>query len=194
MDSLELDFTFAKKKKKKPRDPSHVFGDEASASTSASGSSMITDDYTYAFLLQRAIGKINENNPALCGEPMKAKLKPLDVQREGTKKTVVTNFDTLCKEINRDKNHVLSFFMSELCADGSIDGNNRMIIKGRYSPGAISSIARKYIQQYVICGECKGIDTFIDRDKSTRLFFLCCNTCHASQSIKPIQQGFRAKI
>lgn len=187
---LGLELNLTKKKKKK----NNRFHQDNEVNDGGQGTSNDTLEYSYMFLLQRAMGNISVHNPSLCGEPIKTKLKPLDVQREGTKKTVVTNFGTLCKELNRDKNHILNFFMSELCNDGSIDANERMILKGRFSPGAISSIARKYIQQYCICNGCKGIDTIIDRDKSTRLFFLRCSNCHASQSIKPIQQGYRAKI
>lgn len=187
---LELNLGKKKKKSKTARD---CFRDEsAQASTSASLSN--DQEYTYMFLLKRAMANISAMNPSLCSEPTKTKLKPLDIQREGTRKTVVTNFGALCKDINRDKNHVLNFFLCELCNDGSIDAQDRMILKGRYSPGAITIIARKYIEQYVMCSGCKSFDTIIDRDKATRLFFLRCSNCHASQSVSPIQQGYRAKI
>lgn len=182
------------KKKKKSKNARNCFLEEETVQASTSASPSNDQEYTYMFLLQRAMANINAMNPSLCSEPTKISLKPLDVQREGTRKTVVTNFDVLCKDINRDKNHVLSFFLCELCNDGSIDAQDRMILKGRYSPGAISSIARKYIEQYVMCNGCKSFNTIIDRDKATRLFFLRCSNCHASQSVSPIQQGYRAKI
>lgn len=178
---IGLELSLGKKKKK-------------SKNASVASSSSNDQEYTYVFLLKRAMANITTDNPLLCSEPMKIKLKPLDVQREGTRKTVVTNFGALCNDINRSKNHVLSFFLCELCNDGSIDAQDRMILKGRYTPGAISSIARKYIEQYVMCNGCKSFDTVIDRDKATRLFFLRCSNCHASQSVSPIQQGYRAKI
>lgn len=178
------------KKKKKSKNVSNRFPEESVPETTHCNDG----EYSYMFLLKRVMANINADNPSLCSELTKTKLKPLDVQREGTRKTVVTNFGTLCNDINRDKNHVMSFFVCELNSDCSIDANDRLILKGRYSPGAISSIARKYIEQYVMCNGCKSFDTIIDRDKATRLFFLRCSNCHASQSVSPIQQGYRAKI
>jgi translation initiation factor 2 subunit 2 len=185
--SLELNLGKKKKKSKNTRD---CFHEESVPETTPCND----QEYNYMFLLQRAMRHISADNPSLCSEPVKTRLKPLDVQREGTRKTVVTNFGTLCNDINRDRNHVMSFFLCELNSDCSIDANDRLILKGRYSPGAVSSIARKYIEQYVMCNGCKSFDTIIDRDKATRLFFLRCSNCHASQSVSPIQQGFRAKI
>lgn len=197
METLDLDFSKMKKKKPK-RDRSEDFPDIQGLSSCNTKQLQVNnpseDFYTYEFMLKRLIGKINNSCPSLMSEPTKAKVQTLDVQREGTRKTVVSNFGVVCKSINRDKDHVFSFFMAELCCDGSIDANNRLIIKGRYAPAAISSIARKYIEQYVLCSGCKGIDTIIDRDKGTRLSFLRCGKCQAHHSIKPIEQGFRAKI
>lgn len=34
--------------------------------------------------------------------------------------------------MNRDYKHVLSFVLSELGTEGSLDGKNQLIIKGRY--------------------------------------------------------------
>jgi translation initiation factor 2 subunit 2 len=194
--SLELDLS-KKKKKKKQRENEYLDDEESSGAPQNSTSHFTLDStkpYPYEYLLDRALSQLKQDCPCLIGKRSKTTLQPLDVQREGTKKTVVTNFSNLCKVLNRDSNHVFSYFMAELCTNGSIDGNDRLIIKGKFSPTAISTIARKYIHEYVMCSGCKGLDTLIDKDKSSRLLFLRCNLCQASQSIKPILQGYRAKI
>lgn len=193
-DLLKLDLSVKKKKKKKPRVNEFDETDDTKASTSSGKTNDSQDEYTYDFLLNRVFSKLVSNNPELAQKRDKVRLKPVEVAKEGTKKTVFSNFSGLCKEVNRDKEHMMSFILSELCANGSIDGNERLIIRGKYSPSAVEKIVRNYINQYVLCPGCKSIDTLIDKDKTTRITFLRCNVCQASVSIKPITQGYRAKV
>jgi translation initiation factor 2 subunit 2 len=189
---LKLDLS-SKKKKRKNKNRQIDDNDSNTTENALSGVNH-GEDYTYDFLLSRVFTKLLANNPELTQRPSKIHLQPPDVQREGTKKTVMTNFAKLCKQLNRDKEHVMSYILSELCANGSIDGTERLIIRGKFSPSAIERIARNYISEYVICHGCKSIDTFIERDKSSRLMFLKCNLCQSSVTIKPIVNGYRAKI
>jgi translation initiation factor 2 subunit 2 len=191
-DFLKLDFSL-KKKKKRNKQRINDFEDDNVENTLMEESVTTNEDYTYEFLLDRVFNKLYSNNPELTQKRDRIHLKPLEVSKEGTRKTVFTNFPSLCKELNRDKDHLMLFITTELCADASIDGNERLIIRGKYSPSHIEKIVRNYITQYVLCQGCKSMDTFIDKDKATRLTFLRCNVCQASMSIKPIQNGYRAK-
>lgn len=191
-DLLKLDLNF-KKKKKRNKQRTTDFEDDHVENVPITQNITTDTDYTYEFLLNRLYTKLYSCNPELTQKRDRIKLKPLEVSKDGTKKTVFANFSNLCKELNRDKDHLMFFITSELCANASIDGNERLIIRGRYSPSHIEKIVRNYITQYVLCKGCKSMDTFIDKDKLTRLTFLRCNVCQASISIKPIQNGYRAK-
>jgi len=191
-DFLKLDLSL-KKKKKKSKQRISDFEDDNVENTSMKQSIISNEDYTYGFLLERLYVNLFNNNPELTQKKDRVRLTSLEVCKEGTRKTVFTNFSNLCKELNRDKDHLMQFFTSELCVNASIDGNDRLIIRGKYSPSQIQKIATNYITQYVLCQGCKSMDTFIDKDKTTRLTFLRCNVCQASVSIKPIQNGYRAK-
>lgn len=39
----------------------------------------------------------------------------------------------------------MSFFLAEMGTEGSIDGNMRLVIKGRYQPKQVESLLKKYI-------------------------------------------------
>ena len=52
----------------------------------------------------------------------------------GTKKTLWTNFNEICQMMNRNPDHVMQFMMAELGAEGSIDGLQRLVIKGKFVP------------------------------------------------------------
>lgn len=192
---LKLDFTTSKKKKRnRNRQFDTDDGKDEQQPISIGLSNRSTKPYTYDFLISRAFSYLNANNPELTQRPSKTHLQPPQVVREGTRKTVVTNFANLCKELNRDVEHAMSFMLNELCVNGSIDGTNRLILKGKFPPSSIESVARKYIYEYVMCQGCKGLETHIEKDKSTRLSFMKCNLCQSCVSIKPITTGFRAKI
>jgi translation initiation factor 2 subunit 2 len=48
-------------------------------------------------LLGRVFNILRENNPELAGEKRRTVMRPPQVLREGTKKTVFANFMDLCK-------------------------------------------------------------------------------------------------
>ena len=60
----------------------------------------------------------------------------MQVAHEGTKKTVFTNYMELCKAMNRQPEHVQLFVLAELGTSGSLDGQSRLIVKGRFQPKA----------------------------------------------------------
>lgn len=76
-------------------------------------------------LPDRVFGILKENNPELTGERRRTTLKPPQVAREGTKKTVFTNFMELCKSMNRNHEHVQAFLLAELGTSGGCRGVGR---------------------------------------------------------------------
>lgn len=188
---LQLNLSSRKKKRSKKREIEEDFGD---ATNDVGASSSSNPTYSYTFLIRRVYEQLQRNNPELTGETSRVSLQPLDVQREGTRKTAVTNFNHLCTTLHRDHEHVMAYILAEFSATGSIDGTKRLLLKGKFSPASIETVARKYIREYVICDACKCLQTTIDRDKTSRLLFLRCNQCFASRAVQPITQGFRAKV
>ncbi|EIE25598.1 hypothetical protein COCSUDRAFT_22793 [Coccomyxa subellipsoidea C-169] len=150
-------------------------------------------DYTYQELLDRVFGILRENNPELTGEKRRTIMKPPQVAREGTKKTVFTNFLELCKAMNRQLEHVQAFLLAELGTSGNLDGQSRLVVKGRFLPKAFEGVLRRYVNEYVLCNSCKSPDTLLDRDSATRIMFLRCQQCGASRTVAPIKAGFVAR-
>ena len=71
----------------------------------------------------------------------------VQVAREGTKKTVFTNYMELCKAMNRQPEHVQLFLLAELGTSGSLDGQSRLIVKGRFQPKAFEGVLRRYVNE-----------------------------------------------
>jgi len=198
------DFGAKKKKKKKVLDLDGLDGldgdgggeddDDDGAAKKGSGLPWegSTRDYHYEELLGRVFGILRANNPELAGEKTKTILKPPQVLREGTKKTVFVNFTELCKVMHRQPDHVMGYLNAELGTSGSLDGQLRLIMKGRFTPKVFEGILRRYVNEYVICNMCKSTDTLLSREQ--RLFMLRCQSCGASRSVTAVKTGFMAQI
>ncbi|XP_001633638.3 eukaryotic translation initiation factor 2 subunit 2 [Nematostella vectensis] len=201
----ELDFSLPTKKKKKKKKIAIDVEAEAKAIENGTESGddevqgddgddiMALDDreYSYEELLERVFDIMRAKNPDMvAGEKRKFVMKPPQVVRIGTKKTSFANFTDICKILHRQPKHLLAFLLAELGTSGSIDGNNQLIIKGRFQQKQIESVLRRYIKEYVTCHTCRSPDTILQ--KETRLFFLQCETCGSRCSVASIKSGFQA--
>ncbi|KAK4376143.1 hypothetical protein RND71_006820 [Anisodus tanguticus] len=205
-----LEATFSGKKKKKKPAHTDLLGDEKEntgedvddhpGDDAEAGEIVLqhlpwegTDrDYEYEELLGRVFNILRENNPELAGDRRRTVMRPPQVLREGTKKTVFVNFMDLCKTMHRQPEHVMTFLLAEMGTSGSLDGQQRLVIKGRFAPKNFEGILRRYVNEYVICNGCKSPDTILS--KENRLFFLRCEKCGCSRSVAPIKAGFVARV
>ncbi|KAK1571247.1 hypothetical protein Q3G72_013982 [Acer saccharum] len=210
-EGLESTFTGLKKKKKKPAEASLLNEESVEAggedlddpaAESEEGEGIVLQqrypwegsdrDYEYEELLGRVFNILRENNPELAGDRRRTVMRPPQVLREGTKKTVFVNFMDLCKTMHRNADHVQAFLLAELGTSGSLDGQQRLVVKGRFAPKNFEGILRRYVNEYVICLGCKSPDTILS--KENRLFFLRCEKCGSGRSVAPIKAGFVARV
>ncbi|KAL2543303.1 Eukaryotic translation initiation factor 2 subunit beta [Abeliophyllum distichum] len=207
-DGLETSFAGLKKKKKKPvhtdllNDETDNAGDDLDDIVEdEEGEGIVLQqypwdgsdrDYEYEELLGRVFNILRENNPELAGDRRRTVMRPPQVLREGTKKTVFVNFMDLCKTMHRQPEHVMTFLLAEMGTSGSLDGQQRLVVKGRFAPKNFEGILRRYVNDYVICNGCKSPDTILS--KENRLFFLRCEKCGSGRSVAPIKAGFVARV
>jgi len=149
-------------------------------------------DYNYTELLERVFSLLREKNPSWGGLRKKHTMPPPQLVRVGTRKTMWANFQQICQTLHRQPEHMMSFLLAELGTDGSIDGMQRLVIKGRYVPKQIESLLKKYIIEYVTCHMCRNPETTLTRDVVTRLHFIQCESCGSRRSVAPIKSGFHA--
>jgi len=148
-------------------------------------------DYTYDELLTRIFKILREKNPDLVGEKKRYTIVPPQVHREGSRKTVFFNLVEICKRMHRQPEHVIQYLFAELGTSGSIDGSQRLVIKGRFQQKQIENILKRYIMEYVTCKVCKSPETILEKDN--RIFFLHCEACGAVKSVSTIKTGFKAQ-
>ncbi|CAE6501908.1 unnamed protein product [Rhizoctonia solani] len=149
-------------------------------------------DYTYAELLGRFYQVLRAQNPELAGEKRKYTIAPPSVHRDGNKKTVFANISDICKRMHRQPDHVIQFLFAELGTTGSVDGSQRLVIKGRFQPKQLENVLRRYIVEYVTCKTCKSPDTILT--KENRIYFMSCESCGSRRSVSAIKAGFQAQV
>lgn len=142
-------------------------------------------------LLDRVFNILKQNNPELAGEKKKYTIVPPSIHREGNKKTIFANVTEISKRLHRPAEHVIQFLFAELGTTGSIDGGQRLIIKGRFQQKQIENVLRRYIVEYVTCKTCKSPNTIMTKDN--RLYFVTCEHCGSTRSVSAIKTGFKAQ-
>jgi len=197
---LDVDFSKTKKKKKKKKELDELVSEKTEESISIQNENAEDNnttwfgsdrDYTYDELLRRVFEIILDKNPDMAaGRKPKFVMRPPQVLRVGTKKTSFANFTDICKTLHRQPKHLLDFLLAELGTSGSMDGNQQLIIKGRFQPKQIENVLRRYIKEYVTCHTCRSPETILQKD--TRLFFLQCESCGSRCSVASIKSGFQA--
>lgn len=170
--------------------------DEVVAGASTPETTQISSKLPYEFLLSRFFDILKKNNPELAGDRvgLKFKIPPPICQREGSKKTLFANVQAIATVLQRSPEHLIQFLFAELGTSGSIDGEKRLVLKGKFQPNQIESVIRRYILEYVTCGTCKSINTELKRESANRLHFLSCKACGSTRSVSSIKTGFQAQI
>lgn len=196
-DDEDFSLTLTKKKKKKKKKPvaeEEELGEEIVGEAAAAGGCPWANsdrDYAYTEMLERVFDQLHKKNPGIASKKRHV-MPPPQLIRVGTRKTMWANFNPIAQLMHRQNEHVMSFVLAELGTEGSIDGNQRLVVKGRYVPKQIESLLKKYIMEYVTCHMCRSPETTLTRDSVTRLFFLQCETCGSRRSVAPIKSGFHA--
>merc|ERR1711991_704632 len=184
------DMEFGKKKKKKKKTAAPVEPSESEANSDWQESDR---EYDYFELLDRMQKMLNqEGKSSSTFKDAKLRLPPPDLVRDGTTKTVWTNFPVFCRKLHRSLDHVLEYTLAELGTNGSIDGSQRLTIRGRFMPKQVESVVRHYVAEFVKCNTCGSTDT--ELKKENRMNFLHCNTCQSRRTVVSINKGYVAQV
>jgi translation initiation factor 2 subunit 2 len=172
-----------------------------------------TAPISYPLLLSRFFTLLNQFNPDILSSGSKSyKIPPPQCLREGNKKTIFANIAEISKRMKRNDEHVTQFLFAELGTSGSVDGSQRLVIKGRFQQKQIENVLRRYIGkqgqmglirltsanmiiivEYVTCKTCRSPDTELNKGEN-RLYFVTCNSCGSRRSVTAIKSGFTAQV
>ena len=99
------------------------------------------------------------------------------------KQTIIKNLSEVANKLRRDPNHIIKFLSKELAVPGTFDGT-RGILHGNFRDDLMQSRLKKYIDEFVLCNECKKPDTELivfEGVKHKR-----CEVCGARAPVKAI--------
>lgn len=167
-----------------------------SSTSSHNGAPQAAGGLPYEELLSRFFSILKQNNPELAGDRKgpKFRIPPPVCQREGSKKTLFANVQEISSVLQRNPEHLIQFLFAELGTSGSIDGEKRLVLKGKFQPKQMESVLRRYIVEYVSCKTCKSMNTELKRESANRLHFLSCKACGSTRSVSSIKTGFQAQV
>ncbi len=98
--------------------------------------------------------------------------------------TVIKNFSHIADYLRRDVKHMLKYFTRELAAPGSLEGG-KAIFQTRVSQKTIQQKLEDYINEFVLCKECKRPDTKLI--KEGRIVVMKCEACGAKCPVKQLK-------
>ncbi|KAK5778281.1 translation initiation factor eIF2 subunit beta PWA37_000473 [Arxiozyma heterogenica] len=149
----------------------------------------------YNELLSRFFNILRTNNPELAGDRSgpKFRIPPPVCLRDG-KKTIFSNIQDISEKLQRSPDHLIQYLFAELGTSGSVDGQKRLVIKGKFQSKQMENVLRRYILEYVTCKTCKSINTELKKEQSNRLFFMVCKSCGSTRSVSSIKTGFQATV
>ena len=97
------------------------------------------------------------------------------------KKTIFNNFRQICSYIRRNPEHLLKYILRELATPGVLKGD-RLIMQKRATSEMIDNKIKAYVDEFVICRECKKPDTELLKQDS--FLFVHCLACGAKHSVR----------
>ncbi|ONI30886.1 hypothetical protein PRUPE_1G279600 [Prunus persica] len=147
---------------------------------------------TYEELLDRVFNILRdrESNLELARDRRRIVLRPPQVLREGTDRTVFVNFIDECKMMYREPNHVMTFLLTELGRSGSLDGQQR-----RWQAMAANGGGGRWPAAVAGGGSLAARYDWLDMDMWHKcLFSLKCEKCGSKRSVAQIKADFLTRV
>ncbi len=136
---------------------------------------MTQTDKDYEKLLDRAYSKVKKIEKS-----ERFEIPKVDSFVEGSK-TVVANLQQTASFLRRDLDHFIKFLSKELATQIVIKGD-KAIFNRKLMPSQINDKVQSYVEEFVLCHECKKPDTELLKEKG--FLFLHCLACGAKHSVR----------
>lgn len=132
----------------------------------------------YNLLLQRARTQLESINV----EHERFVIPELENLIQG-KKTLLKNAGQVTKILKRDILHLLKYFVKETGVPATND-DTKIILNGTVNSYKVNQIYNKYIDEFVLCKQCKKPETRMITEKGVLL--LKCDACGAVNQVRKL--------
>jgi translation initiation factor 2 subunit 2 len=133
---------------------------------------------SYEELLDRALGQI----PRVVFETSRFQVPEPDVTTAGNQ-TAIKNLRSIASSLNREPEHLVKYMLRELAVAG-IFKETQLILQGKFPKNIIDGRIRRYMEEFVLCGECKKPDTKLE--KVGKVHVLRCEACGAKSPVRSV--------
>lgn len=133
----------------------------------------------YEKLLDEAYGKVKRISTE---DGERFKMPKIEGGFEG-KKTILTNFLQTASYIRRNPEHFQKFLLKELATSGQME-NERLVLNNKIPSAKINQKIEEYVNEFVLCRECKKPDTELIREHETRVTIINCLACGAKHPVR----------
>lgn len=96
-------------------------------------------------------------------------------------KTIITNFYQIAAHLHREPSHMFKYILKELATPGELE-KTRAVLGRKVSSMKIAEKIRAYVNEFVLCPECKKPDTVLE--KEGKVLFIRCMACGAKHPVK----------
>lgn len=134
---------------------------------------------SYESLLDKAYSEL----PATVKEHSRF-VTPVMVSMIQGKITVVQNLGEVSKAINREAGMLAKYLARELGTSGNTDGQH-LFLKGQFRQSQVQEKFEEFLNQFVLCPECKKPDTRIIKEE--RVSILKCEACGSRHPLSAIK-------
>lgn len=99
------------------------------------------------------------------------------------RKTILKNAGQVCKILKRDIQHLLKYFVKETGIPATND-DTKIVLNGNVNSFRVKQIYDRYIEEFVLCKQCKKPETRIIVEKGVLL--LKCDACGAINPLRKL--------
>jgi Translation initiation factor 2, beta subunit (eIF-2beta)/eIF-5 N-terminal domain len=129
----------------------------------------------YEKMLERALSQVKFR-----AERSSRFVFPVAMVNNVKNRTIITNFKEIVEKLNRDKQHLASFFFKEFAVNGIIE-DDTLVLFGKFPFEKVNMSLKYYIKKYVLCPVCNSNDTVIEKERKN--IFLKCLACGAISTV-----------
>ncbi len=123
-----------------------------------------------------------EQVPKAVFETSRFQVPEADISVAGNQ-TVLKNLRVITTALNREPEHLAKYLLRELAVAG-VFKETQLVLQGKFPRGTVEEKIKRYIDEFVICKECKKPDTKLERLEKTTI--LRCEACGAKTSVRSV--------
>lgn len=127
-----------------------------------------------------------EGKDVVSDDNYRYRMPTLECEYEKEKWTVVTNLSEIAKALNRPAGELLKFMGVQCCTRFRVR-EGRYCLRGQFTASGLRLVLRHYIQDFVLCGQCRQPKTAYRVRKSGRIV----QKCHACEHRTPLDTDHR---